>query len=203
MATRTKQKAERREKEADKRPHAFARHIRISPYKVRSVIDLVRGKTYNEAAAILINMHSPTAEPVKKVMDSAAANAEQMDLSKKDLYVAEIFADQGPTLKRMLPRARGSADRILSRTCHITVILDSIAGESAAPKAKSEKAGKPEKAKPEKADVKKPAVKKPAAKKPAVKKPAEKKATEKEAAEKPVKKQAETKTADKTDKETE
>lgn len=125
MATRIKEKAKARELNRDTRPHAHGRYIRISPFKVRQVMDLVRGKTYISAAAILSNLPNGSALPIKKVMDSAAANAEEnMSLSKKDLYVAEIFAGQGPTLKRIMPRARGSADRILKRTSHITVILD-------------------------------------------------------------------------------
>lgn len=125
MATRSKTKAAARLQDKDTRPHAYARYIRISPYKVRSVIDLVRGKSYNEAVAILTSIQKSSSDVVKKVIDSAAANAEHNNnLAKKDLFVAEIFADQGPTLKRVMPRARGSADRILKRTSHITVILD-------------------------------------------------------------------------------
>jgi len=126
MAKRMKEKTAAIAANKDTRPHAHARHIRISPYKVRSVLDLVRGKTYFEAVAILNNLPKSASEPVKKVIDSAAANAEQKDMMKKDLYVAEIFADQGPTLKRVMARARGSADRILKRTSHITVILDVV-----------------------------------------------------------------------------
>ena len=125
MATRIRTKAAERQKNKDTRPKAFARYIRISPYKVRRVIDLVRGKSYNEAIAILKNTPLGAAEAVLKAIDSAAANAEHnLQLAKKDLYVAEIYADQGPTLKRVMHRARGSADRILKRTSHITVILD-------------------------------------------------------------------------------
>ncbi|HEY8423643.1 MAG TPA: 50S ribosomal protein L22 [Clostridia bacterium] len=125
MATRIRTKAAERQKNKDTRPKAIARYVRISPYKVRRVIDLVRGKSYNEAIAILKNTPLGAAEAVMKVINSAAANAEHNNnLAKKDLYIAEIFADQGPTLKRIMPRARGSADRILKRTSHITVILD-------------------------------------------------------------------------------
>jgi large subunit ribosomal protein L22 len=96
----------------------------MSPYKVRSILDLVRGKTYNDAVAILSHTPAAASDVIKKVIDSAAANAEFQNLSRHDLYVAEIFADQGPTLKRILTRGKGSADRILKRTSHITVILD-------------------------------------------------------------------------------
>lgn len=125
MATRIRQKAEALLQNKDTRPRAYARYIRMSPYKVRAVIDLVRGKSYNEASAILENLPKSASAVVKRVIDSAAANAEHnYNMSKKDLYIAEIYADQGPTMKRFTPRARGSADRILKRTSHITVILD-------------------------------------------------------------------------------
>ena len=125
MAKRIRTKAANRQENKDTRPKAFARHIRISPYKVRRIIDLVRGKSYTDAVAILKNTPAGASDPVIRAINSAAANAEHNNnLAKKDLYVAEIFADQGPVLKRVLPRARGSADRILKRTSHITVILD-------------------------------------------------------------------------------
>jgi large subunit ribosomal protein L22 len=102
----------------------------MSPYKVRSVMALVRGKSYEEAVAILTYAPKAASTPVLKCMNSAAANAEHnLGLSKKDLFVAEIFADPGPTMKRVVPRARGSADRILKRSSHITVILDEIRSE--------------------------------------------------------------------------
>jgi large subunit ribosomal protein L22 len=86
---------------------------------------LVRGKSYTDAVAILKNTPAGASDPVIRAINSAAANAEHNNnLAKKDLFVAEIFADQGPVLKRIQPRARGSADRILKRTSHITVILD-------------------------------------------------------------------------------
>ena len=125
MATRMKEKAAKRLEERDNRPKAIARHIRMSPYKVREVLDIVRGKDYAEAVAILSATPRSAAPVVKKLIDSAAANAENnLNLNKDDLMVAEIFADQGPTLKRMHARARGSSNRILKRTSHITVILD-------------------------------------------------------------------------------
>ncbi len=125
MATRIREKSKRREETKDNRPHAIARYIRMSPYKVREVIDLVRGKSYPEAVAILKNTPRFAAPVVLKLINSAAANAEHnLSLSKEDLYVAEIFADQGPTLKRVRPRAQGRAFRILKRTCHITAVLD-------------------------------------------------------------------------------
>ena len=125
MATRMKEKSEKRANGADKRPRATAKYIRISPYKVRIVLDVIRGLSYTEAAAVLRNTNKSAAPVVLKVLESAAANAEYKNISKSDLFVAEAFADQGPTLKRIMPRAKGRAYRILKRTSHITVIVDS------------------------------------------------------------------------------
>lgn len=127
MATRSKEKAQKRQDNKDLRPRAIARYIRISPSKVRIVIDLVRGKSYYDALAILQNTPKSACEPLVKVLNSAAANAEvNSGMSKDDLFVAEIFADAGPTLKRFTPRARGRASSILKRSSHITVVLDSM-----------------------------------------------------------------------------
>ena len=125
MATRIKNKALQRQENKDRRPYAVARHIRMSPYKVRRALALIRGKSVNEAAAILDYATIVSAEPVKKVLLSAAANAEHnFGMDRGDLVVAEAFADQGPTLKRMNPVSKGRAHAILKRTSHITVILD-------------------------------------------------------------------------------
>ena len=125
MATRSKEKAIARRENKDRRPHAVAKYIRIAPSKVHVVLDLVRGKNYNEAVAILKTTNKAACEPVLKVLNSAAANAEvNLGMNKETLYVAECFADQGPTLKRVQPVSRGRAYRILKRTSHITVILD-------------------------------------------------------------------------------
>jgi len=125
MATRSKQKAAMRAENKDRRPHATAKYIRIAPSKVFVVLDLIRGKDYNEAVAILKTTSKAACEPVLKVLNSAAANAEvNLGMNKDTLYVAECFADQGPTLKRVQPVSRGRAYRILKRTSHITVILD-------------------------------------------------------------------------------
>ena len=126
MASRSRDKAEARKANADKRPRAIAKYIRISPSKVRIVIDLIRGKSYFDALAILQHTSKSACEPVIKLINSAAANAEVNNgMSKDDLFIAEIFADNGPTLKRFMPRARGRASSILKRTSHITVVLDS------------------------------------------------------------------------------
>ncbi|MGI6130798.1 MAG: 50S ribosomal protein L22 [Bacillota bacterium] len=103
---------------------AIARHVRMSPRKVRRVVDMVRGKSVDEALTILKYVPQIAAEPVSKVIASAAANAENnLDLTRDDLYIAQAFVDAGPTLKRVLPRMRGMADRVLKRTSHITVVV--------------------------------------------------------------------------------
>jgi large subunit ribosomal protein L22 len=103
---------------------AVAKYVRISPRKVRQVIDLIRGKKVEEAAAILKFTPNISTEPVGKVLKSAVANAEHnLEMSPDDLYVTKVFVDQGPTLKRIMPRAQGRADRIRKRTSHITVVV--------------------------------------------------------------------------------
>jgi len=128
MATRSKEKAAFRQENADKRPKAIAKYIRISPFKVRIVLDIIRGKKYVEALAILENIPNTSSEPIIKILKSAAANAEHnQGLDRGDLFVAECFADQGPILKRIQPVSKGRAHRINKRTSHITVILDTVA----------------------------------------------------------------------------
>ncbi len=125
MAGNMKKKTARIEETKDKRPYATAKYIRISPYKVRSVLDLIRGKSVEEAKAILDYTPNGGALPIKKVLLSAAANAEHnQGMDRGDLFVAECFADGGPHLKRMQPVSKGRGHAILKRTCHITVILD-------------------------------------------------------------------------------
>ena len=128
MAKNLREKTAKIAENKDRRPKAVAKHVRISPYKVRIVLDIIRGKGYREALAILENTPKSASEPIMKVLMSAAANAENnLGLSKDNLYVAACFADQGPTLKRVMPRAQGRAFRILKRTSHITVVLDAKA----------------------------------------------------------------------------
>ena len=128
MAKNQREKTARIAENKDRRPRAVARHVRISPYKVRIVLDIIRGKCYREAVAILENTPKSASEPVKKVLMSAAANAENnLGYSKDNLFVAACYADQGPTLKRVMPRAQGRAFRILKRTSHITIVLDAKA----------------------------------------------------------------------------
>ena len=118
-------KAVERAEKKDRRPMAKAKYVRISPYKVRAVLDEIRGKSYREAVAILENLNKSSSEPVLKVVKSAGANAENnLGMSTDMLYVAECYADQGPTLKRYIAKAHGRAGSILKRTSHITVILD-------------------------------------------------------------------------------
>ncbi|MDE6188897.1 MAG: 50S ribosomal protein L22 [Clostridia bacterium] len=132
MAKRLREKAEARKINADKRPSATAKYVRISPDKVRIVLDIIRGKSYAEALAILKFTRKAACEPLVKVLNSAAANAEdRLSLSRSDLYVAECFANAGPILKRIRARAKGSAARINKRTCHITIILDEVSKEQA------------------------------------------------------------------------
>lgn len=110
---------------------ARASYVRSSPYKVRAVLDQIRGKSYAEALEILAFSERDAAVPIRKVVDSAAANAEHNDgLDADELYVSACYADEGPTLKRWRPRARGRATQILKRSCHITVILSRYDAEA-------------------------------------------------------------------------
>lgn len=103
---------------------AIARHVRVSPRKARQVVDLIRGKSVGEALNVLQLVPRAAATPVEKVVKSAVANAENnYDMNPDELFISQIFVDQGPTMKRIRPRARGMADRIRKRTSHITVIL--------------------------------------------------------------------------------
>lgn len=125
MATRMREKSAARKANADKRAKAVARYIRISPSKVRIVLNVIRGKQYEEAVAILKNMPNAATESILKVLESAGANAENnLGLNKADLVVAETFVDGGPILKRFQPVSKGRAHSIKKRTSHITVILD-------------------------------------------------------------------------------
>ena len=125
MATRQREKAEKYQKERDKRPTAIARYIRMPSGKIEIVLDLIRGKMYEDAVNILNNTNKSASPIVLKVLNSAAANAENnLNMPKDTLFVSECWSMAGPTMKRMMPRARGRADRILKRTAHIRIILD-------------------------------------------------------------------------------
>jgi large subunit ribosomal protein L22 len=103
---------------------ATAKYVRTSASKIRAVLDLVRGLDVKSADQILQLTERHTAIPVRKLLASAVANAVNNDNQDADeLYVIACFADEGPTLKRFKPRARGRASRILKRTCHITIIV--------------------------------------------------------------------------------
>ena len=125
MATRQRQKAEKVAANLDRRPRAIAKNLGVSPSKVRIVLDLIRGKDYNMAVAMLKNMPNVGAEYSVKVLESAGANAENnLGMNKANLYVAECYADGAATLKRFQPVSKGRAHSIKKRTSHITIILD-------------------------------------------------------------------------------
>jgi len=157
---------------------AKARFVRVSPTKARRVIDLVRGKSVADALDILRWAPQAASEPVAKVIASAAANAQNNDgLDPATLVVATVYADDGPTAKRIRPRAQGRAFRIRRRTSHITVVVESrpAKGEGSA------KSSRARRAEGSKAAAKAPAKKAPATKAPAKKVAAKKapaKATE-------------------------
>jgi large subunit ribosomal protein L22 len=160
---------------------AKARFVRVSASKARRVIDLVRGKSVSEALDILRWAPQQASEPVAKVIASAAANAQNNDgLDPSTLVVAAVYADEGPTAKRIRPRAQGRAFRIRKRTSHITVIVESRPprGERAA--GRSASATRSRRAQGSKAA----ATKAPATKAPATKAPAKKATAEKATAEK-------------------
>jgi large subunit ribosomal protein L22 len=108
---------------------ATARYVRMSPMKVRRVVDLIRGLPATEAQAVMKFDPHAASEPVGKVLDSAIANAEHLShlrsqrLDPDDLIITEAFVDEGPTLKRFRPRAQGRAYRIRKRTSHITIVV--------------------------------------------------------------------------------
>ncbi|NLC11819.1 MAG: 50S ribosomal protein L22 [Firmicutes bacterium] len=104
---------------------ARARYLRIAPRKAQAVIDLIRGKDVEEAQSILRMLPNKPAFLINKVLQSAKANAEHnYDMDVSNLYVAQAYVDEGPTLRRYRPRARGRATRIRKRTSHITIILN-------------------------------------------------------------------------------
>jgi large subunit ribosomal protein L22 len=107
--------------------HAKARYVRQSPFKVRRVLDLVRGLPVPEARDVLTFTNRRATEPIRKALESAVANAEHNHaLDADELFIAEAYADEGPTLRRYKPRARGRATRINKRTSHITIVLSEM-----------------------------------------------------------------------------
>ncbi len=103
---------------------AIARYVRMSPYKVRRVLDQIRGRSYREALIILEFMPYKSCEPILKTLRSAVANAEHNEgLDPTNLIISQAFADGGPSLRRFRPRAQGRAFQIRKPTCHITVAV--------------------------------------------------------------------------------
>jgi large subunit ribosomal protein L22 len=105
--------------------YAIARQVRMSPTKIRRVVDQIRGMDVEDALNTCTFAPQAASEPVYKVIASAASNAEQTgNLKRADLYVSQAYVDQGITIRRIRPRARGSASRILKRSSHITVVVE-------------------------------------------------------------------------------
>jgi large subunit ribosomal protein L22 len=103
---------------------AFGRYIRMSPNKVRRVLNQIRGKNYKDALMLLEFMPYRACGPVWQVIYSAAANAQNnLNIDKENLYISEAFADQGPVLRRFRPRAQGQGNGIRKPTCHISITL--------------------------------------------------------------------------------
>lgn len=108
----------------NKEARAILRHARISPRKVKIVLDLIRGKDTKTAMAILKNTPKGASEYLVKLLKSACANAENnFGMDADNLFVSECYVCPGPTLKRMMPRAKGRGDRILKRTSHMTIVV--------------------------------------------------------------------------------
>jgi len=126
MAKRMKEKSALRQQNKDIRPTATARYVRMGATKAKRVLDLIKGQHIAEANAILDITPSTASMVVKKVLNSAVANAENnRGLNRDNLVVVEAVANQGPSFKRVSFRGRGGVDTIIKRTCHITIILDS------------------------------------------------------------------------------
>ena len=102
---------------------AKATYVRIAPRKVQIVLDLIRNQPVDKAMGILKLTPKAACEILEKLLKSAIANAEQKDMDPSNLYVAECFVNQGPTLKRIRPRAQGRAYGIQKKTSHITIVL--------------------------------------------------------------------------------
>ncbi len=145
----TTQRPSRRSALLGERPgsYAIARHVRMTPMKVRRVVDMVRGMDVVDALAMLQFAPQAASEPVYKVVASAAANAEQTAaLRIENLFISQAYVDEGTTMRRIRPRAKGSASRILKRASHITVVVEPRTEAAAPKKAKAVKAAKTDKA---------------------------------------------------------
>ncbi len=116
---------------------ALAKFVRITPRKMRLVIDLIRGKTVKDAEDLLKFIPKGATTPIAKVLKSAKANAtNNFDMLEDQLYIKSAFVNEGPTLKRIIPRARGRGDGLLKRTSHVTIILEEM------PEGKTRNSGK-------------------------------------------------------------
>jgi len=125
--SRSQYKQQRNKENRETRPHAIHKFARISDRKARIVLEQIKGKGVEQAAAILQYNPRYGAYLVGKVLKSAVANAEENhSLDASELFVEEVIANQGPTLKRIQPRAKGRAYRINKRSSHITIILNAI-----------------------------------------------------------------------------
>jgi large subunit ribosomal protein L22 len=122
---------------------AFLKNYRQSPRKVRLVADLIKGKKTDEAIAMLDFLAKRAGFPMKRLLMSAIANAKQMGVNEENLFVKEVRVDKGLVMKRIMPRAMGSASRINKRTSHVTLVL----GEKVAKKVEAKKVVKAKKAK--------------------------------------------------------
>ena len=122
---RSQIKKERNEANRETRPHAIHKYARITHTKARIVLEQIKGKDVGTALSILTYSPRYASDLIIKVLKSAIANADHnQQLNVENLYVQEVFADQGPTMKRVRPRARGRADRISKCTAHIKVVLN-------------------------------------------------------------------------------
>ena len=120
--------------DSDSQVKATAKFVRMSPFKVRRVLDQIRGRSYREALIMLEFMPYKACEPILKVLRSAVANAEHNNgLDPVSLYISEAYADQGPVLKRFRPRAQGRAFQIKKPTCHIAIAVAPGTDNSATP----------------------------------------------------------------------
>ncbi len=142
---RSQIKRERNEKTKDKRPKASLKFARLSNRKADFVLDSIRGKDVSLALALVTYSPRFGSYLISKILKSAIANAKNNNnMNEEDLYVAECYAGQAPTFKRMHPRAQGRAYSILKRNCHITIILDDKANKKTAMNINKSKSSKKE-----------------------------------------------------------
>ena len=104
--------------------HARGKFIRISPAKVRQMIDLIRGKDVNSSLAVLMHTNKGSSDVIRRILNSAISTAKQKGLAEDQLFISKIFADQGPSWKRYRAAAFGRASSILKKTTHLTIELD-------------------------------------------------------------------------------